>query len=484
MSNKPLFEIQSDVQNKSTLFDLINPTDLDESKETMLVITFNTFKEKYNHVYGFFHEIINSLEKDYNIVYAGKEIKKNIVHLNNFYNVSIRGYSEISKNYLKRKKQSKNSVEHNERILFNEFNNAFGDIKIDKILFATSDYFVLPLTQYFSDQPYKSLKNEFHDYIGNDEDYISETLKRCDETSEKFNDRVSLLAFTMFYKNIFLNLPVWINKNNDLKMIYCFSIDPVSYMHYFTYHKLPHKRYYFVDDKRGTRNYEKFPIAEIQHLIHENRFNYIPEENLKTKTKDFFFMGTIFQDKGDRRDMWYKFLENLDLSVEKSSIWVPIKLNGIIKNKKDLSSRYTKESIVKLEEKYGSLLDSIKSHKLYKNHLLPNQVKSEICQYKYGLVLRCVSQNDSLNFRPLYYTYLNIIPLLDPQYDPDFLQIPEDIQKDLIVHNEKDIQEKIQFYNDNENLRLEMLEKLYRHFDIETFLKSKDIIINNIFNEN
>jgi hypothetical protein len=461
-------------KNNSKIFNLINPAPLDSSKKTVLIITFKNFNSSYNHIYGFFNEVINVLKDSYNIIYAGKEIQKNVSELENFYLLNTAGYNSLSANRLKRKKEESSSVKINQQILWEEFDKAFGDLQIDRVLFATSDYFVLPLTTYFKGE-YSEMMNEFHDYVGNDSKKIHEIHEMINSFCSTFDDKVSLLAYTMYYKNIFMNLPIYLNQKHKLEILWGFSIDPVSFMNYFSYHGINHKRFYFVDDKRGTRNYDKFPIAQLQHLIHENRFE--PTSKIPiNKTKNFFFMGTIFQDKGNRRELWYQYLDKLTL--ENSSIWVPLKLNGIIKEKKDENSKYTKEGIQKMEEKYKELVEDVKNHSLYSGHLLPNQIKKEISAYKYGLVIRCISNNDSLNFRPILYTHLKILPLLDPQYDPSFLQIPQMIQEKLLVKDHFDIQNKIKYFNQNPTEREKILDQLNQHFQIQDFQMNWKNIIN------
>ena len=48
----------------------------------------------------------------------------------------------------------------------------------------------------------------------------------------------------------------------------------------------------------------------------------------------------------------------------------------------------------------------------YKEALLPSEVNDKTKRYKYGMIFRCVSINDSLNFRPVLYAYSDIVPFL------------------------------------------------------------------------
>ena len=400
-----LFEIDNNAPvNNSEMFELINPVPLDPNKETMAIIIFNHFKQTYyDHIYGFTKEVIEVLKEQYNIVYIGKDIQKDCYKGMNVYRLNSSGYNSINANEFKRKKEDSNSTEYNHQILLREFERAFGKTKIDRVFYVTSEYFGLPFTTYYKGK-YAELKNEFHDYVGNDPKEISEINKMVRDFSSKYNEKVSLLAFTMFTKNIFFNLTTWLHEKYDLKKVYTVNIDPVSFVKYFDYHKIPTSHFYFIDDKRGTRNYDEFPMAHVQHLLHENKHHYIDPNTIRSKTKEFFFMGSILQDKGGRKDLWYKYLQGFN--HEDSTLWIPIKLNGVFIHKSKTTSRYGKEQIEKAKEKYSDLVEEITNHPSYDGHVYPDQIKGLIKDYKYSLVLRCVSFKDSLNFRPLFYTYM------------------------------------------------------------------------------
>ena len=186
-------------------------------------------------------------------------------------------------------------------------------------------------------------------------------------------------------------------------------------------------------------------------------------------------MGSILQDKGGRKDLWYKYLQGFN--HEDSTLWIPIKLNGVFIHKSKTTSRYGKEQIEKAKEKYSDLVEEITNHPSYDGHVYPDQIKGLIKDYKYSLVLRCVSFKDSLNFRPLFYTYMRILPFLDPQYDPQGMQIPLDIQKHLIVNDHNDIHEKIKYFNENPAEAQRILDELHKHFKIDEFLEDPKGII-------
>jgi len=470
--SKALFEmVENKPKNKSKLFELINPVKLDPDKPTMAILTMANFKPEYNHKYGFMHEVIDAIKDRYNIIYIGKEIKKNVQKIENFYILSSSGYGTMNSKELKRKKEDENNVEHNLACFEKEYEDAFGNLEIDYIMYMNPTYAQMPLTSYKSGE-FSELLNEFHDFVDdNDQETLAKTKDLIGNVCENFNNKVSLLAFTMWYKNVFMNLPVWFNNRKKLKHLYIFNIDPMYFNDWFDHNGIKNTRYYFADDTRGTRRMSEFPISHLQHIIHENKFFYTDHNNLPEKTKDFFYMGAILTEKGSRRDMWYKFLH--DLRIDDAKFYIPLKLNGIFENKKDITSKISKDNEKKAQDKFPELMEQIAEHPNYEGFCLPQEVKDIIQHYKYTLVMRCVSFKDSLNFRPVQYAYMKILPLLDPMYDPNYLQYPKEIQDKLVVNNHEEILERIAYFNENDQERRELLDKIYDHFQVEKYLSDE-----------
>ena len=73
---------------------------------------------------------------------------------------------------------------------------------------------------------------------------------------------------------------------------------------------------------------------------------------------------------------------------------------------------------------------------------------------------------------------MNILPFLDVGYDPEFLQIPEEIQKHITVENSDDINNKIKFFNDNPDQRENVLLMLRELFNIDEWENNTEDMIN------
>ena len=333
----------------------------------------------------------------------------------------------------------------------------------------------LLLQQYKVAGRFKDKWNEFFDYVGDDE----ATLKELEEIIQKVLDNYPYycnpLAFMSSMAAIHYNiLNVLVENNKDtLVSVDNFSNDPAGFTMLFNNLPVPNRNFYFVDDTRGTRNYQGYPIAELQHLVYDNLFkeetvDFFDEEKEEKHTKNFVFMGSILNVKGNRIGMWDKFLK--DFNYPDSAFYIPPKKQGII-------IKATTDEIIKRQQKnfteeMVSVLNEIESHPLYKGYLLPKEINDTIDQYKYSLIMRCVSCCDSLNYRPILYTYHRVLFFLDPEYDPAYLQIPKEIQDRFIVNNAQEIMDKIDYFEKHPEEREEILDYLWNYYSIDKWLET------------
>lgn len=455
--------------NNSSIFKLYNPKPLDHNKKTMIVITDRNFAGRNDHVTGFVQYVVDELKVKYNIIYVGREESEHIKHVSNFYKFDQPSFGKL-KTKMKRKAEFENPLdanEHNKNILFEEFNLAFSNLTVDGIFYMTTEYFFMPSVPYVKGpigSKYRHMLNEFHDYIGSDIETINEINEIRNEFGKNYDNAISLLAYTMYYKNIFMNLPVFFHKQHKLQNVYTIVIDPAQNTDLWKFHNIPTKHLYLEEDTRGTREFIKFPICDMQHLLYETHKHNLNNYNLNDKSKEFFFAGTFFNNRGDRTKLWYKYLNDLNLKESDSCIFVPPSVNGIIQNKKAASGKLLNSFKNRLESEFNKIYNNIMSHPLYKGYLLPNDLINTIIPYKYSLILKCVSINDSLNFRPHLYSYLNILPFFDEEYDPTNIQIPKELRDKLLVKSHKDIENKIKYFNENPDERIELLSKLRNHF--------------------
>lgn len=435
---------------------------------------------KMEYIMGFAVPIVEYASQKYDpVVITGKEgdiqdFKKyaevwgfNAMHLGKLKDSAFKRAVEMSE-------EEDTNWEYNQKIVSQELEDSFGTeyfSNLDKIFIIDPIDFILPQTSYVSKKESETLcnlKNEYHDIVNFDYSQIDIINNHNKKIADKYYSRCSVLAFGSHNKNISMALIEYAIKHaKDFHMTYAFINDPAFYTPIFKEWGLPFSAFYFADDNRGTRHFKEFPIGELQHLIWDERKK--KKDLLATyapivKDKDFFFAGSIFQEKGGRIDLYKKYLSNL--RMPNSSLFIPQRANGIVYTKNN-NDRFTN----KLTEKFSDLHNEILNHPLYKGHLIPAEYEDEVKKYRYGLLLRCVSHYDSLNFRPILYARLRILPLIDPGYDPEGLQIPLDIQKHLLVHDHTDIEKLINYFNENPQEREELLNKLEYKFRIKTFEK-------------
>lgn len=452
------------------IFELQGQLILDPHKPNIIFIDKGDVND-FTHIYGAARILKEKLKEQYNIITIGAGCKLE----NNYYAIQRQHTKQLL-----RKNEDTDSYIKNVNTMENWLSDSFKDLPvIDYIMLGTDDFFRLPLTSYESPSSSKFLNgmmNEYFDYIDEDETIIEHINSINKKVVDKWNQFVSPYAFSTQDYNLFCTAIEYINRVGKLKhKVVGFSIDPAIFTPYFELNDIPNSFYYFANDSRGTRNFKQLDIAQLQHL-YNNKFNKPAfddwdDEPVK-KTKNLLFAGSIFQDKGPRSELWNKFLK--DIQSDDCSFYIPLRKNGIIKKKDGRSERM--ESILK-ESKFKELYEDVISNKNTKGGIPPTVLAEEDQKYKYGMVFRCVSFNDSLNFKPVLYTFKNIVPFLDPMYDPKYQQIPKEIQDRLVVHSAKDIDEKIAFFNNNNGEREKVLQDLKCLFHVDDYINNPDKMI-------
>jgi hypothetical protein len=462
--------------------------DVEPSEKPMALCIMPRNFKRMSYIMGFSVPVMEFLTEKYNLVIltGQKDDNEELLKYG-----QVWGIDQIYIKYLKSERFKRvddledSNCEYNHNILTEEFVKTFGKgffSKLSKILIFNPDDFILPLTSYVSKKEHLDLhlqQNEFHDSI-NPDTFELEKIKIANrKICKNFDAKCRILAFGSHFKNITVNLVKYAFKEaKNFDTAYAFINDPAFYSPIFEYENIPFKAYYFKDDKRGTRDYYEFPIGELQHIIWDGRNKKIDllsfGSDKRKKDKSVFFAGTIFQEKGGRIELWEKYLKNL--RVPDAGLYIPLRSNGIL-HSKSRNDKY----LNKVKEVFSELLYDVENHPHYLGHLVPDEYEDQVARYKYGILFRCVSNYDSLNFRPILYARLRILPLLDPLYDPAYLQIPEYIQSKLLVYSHKDIEQKVKYFDENIEEREKLLDDLEELFSIKTFNKNWKNKLNNYF---
>jgi hypothetical protein len=435
--------------------------------------------EKMEYIMGFGIPVLEYISQNYDtIVITGKD--SDTTHYKKYAQVWGFGVGHLNrlKDTVLKRADEMDSVDtnwdYNQKIILQDIEECFGKgffTDLEKIFIIDPIDFILPQTSYVPKKESELLndrKNEFHDTVNEEPVELSLINKYNKKTAAKYYSRCSVLAFGSHNKNISMaTIKHAFNEAREFKMTYAFINDPAFYTPIFKEWEIPFTALYFANDRRGTREFCEFPIGQLQHILWDGRKkkkDLLKIEKPIVKDKDFFFAGTIFQEKGGRIKLYNRYMR--DLSIPDSSLFIPQRANGIVYKKKN-NDRY----VNKLIDKFSDLHNEISNHPLYTGHLVPAEYEEEVKRYRYGLLLRCVSYYDSLNFRPILYARLRILPLIDPMYDPMCLQIPADIQRDLLVNDHKEIESRVQYFNEHSSYREELLDKLEYKFRIKSFEK-------------
>lgn len=405
------------------------------------------------------------LEEQYNVIwFSDNKCSRDDINLVNvdmcFFNDSF-----------KRADEHENAREYNFNLVFNALEKFFQEHGITSVEYALfpKDTQQLILMTYIGKNVSSMLherRNSFFDYLGNDR----ETNKIIEETNDRivknFTHYVSPIAWSQRKCYFAFYLPYFLHQTKRLqKECIFFSIDPTIYTPFFVKNGIKSRFLYFVDDTRGTRNFERCDLAQIQHITYDQI--YYPEkpesifdDPIIENSKNLFFYGRIFQEKGSRPDVWYTFLN--DFRDDDSYFSIPLSLHRMTETKRDAN---------KLTVKMPQLFTDIKNHPQHQKLITADKLYEKLKEHKYTLVIRCVSPEDSLNFRPVLAVLYNCLPLFDFRYDPENLQIPEELNNLLVVHNHSELTEKIKFFNANPDKRKECLRILRKHLRIDEYLQ-------------
>jgi len=437
--------------------------------------------KKMTYIMGFSIPILEFLSQDHDVIMiSGKEGEnEDLYKFGQVWGLEQSYLNKLKERRFKRATEidgDDTNWEYNRNILLEEFAMNFGKgyfKSLKKILIFDPIDFILPLTSYVAKKEHPLLctrRNEFHDAVDPDDFERQKIREGNEKVGQKFDARCSVLAFGTHFKNVSTNLVKYAFKESaDFGMTYAFINDPAFYTPIFEYEKIPFKAYYFRDDKRGTRDFYSFPLGELQHIVWDNRNKKTDLLSFTTDTvkkdRSVFFAGTIFQEKGGRLELWEQYLK--DLRVPDAALYIPQRSNGIL-HSKGQNDRY----LNKVKDVFADLHEEMMAHPHYEGHLVPEEYEEHIKRFRYGILFRCVSFYDSLNFRPILYARLRILPLLDPQYDPAALQVPPYIQSKLVVHSHQDIAEKVKYFDEHPEEREKLLDELEALFSIKTFEKT------------
>jgi hypothetical protein len=223
---------------------------------------------------------------------------------------------------------------------------------------------------------------------------------------------------------------------------------------------------YFIDDKRGTRDFKKFPISILQCKYEEILLDGVKIKKWEEKDDDklFFFVGTLIFGSTinkERINIWEKYFRDLKYLDNKNSIklWFPF------------SSSVSRDN---LEHKFPqNLLKEIKESGICHGKIDLFHTKN-IKDFKFGFLTKPYCHNDSHNFKPEKYLRYNILPLIAENFDIECLLFPPEIRNLLVVKNTNDILEKIEYFNKNPQIAQEIIDFMKKLLKIDEIIEDTD----------
>jgi hypothetical protein len=465
-----------------------NVKPLDPNKETMaLIFSRLVFSKEQDHIIGWYRQMVKEvLEPRFNLIWLGVDNDPSrLVDMgfSNIYSIHHNDFEEIKAKKFKRAAEVSEdddnlSWEHNRDVVIHHFNAEMPKYTPEYVMWLDERWAFLPLKDYWAKRDVSekirtssavNKGNEFHDYIGNDPEIIDFIHKNCKKISAKYDYHVGILTFTYWMKNLAFNLGKWCIDNavanGNFKRSYYYVVDPGSYYRLFDSISPAHTNFALARDYRGTRDFEAFPVAEMQHFLYDK-----PWETDKTKKHKFCFYGTVFLSKNTRRDVWNTYLRNL--RGDGIDIYVPPKVDGHISERKKENrsvSRFQKR--IEEDPIISELWESVSTHPNYRGYIDTQELNGTLAKYEYSLVAKNIAHYDIINWRPALYLSLDVFPLLDYRYDPEFLGIPEWLQKKIVVHDHEEILERIAYYDSHPEEKAQVMHELKEHFNYYNFLE-------------
>lgn len=425
------------------IFKLIK-NDYVEGRPNVLVLNAKRYKhEKYEENKGFYITVIKNISKQANIF--------TLIPTSN-----IDNYDNVSENVLLMLNDPKQFKEKSSSKTANDDNYKMTIEALKEVDFPKFDTVILPqFTQVFQNiripaeenAELNSLGYTFIDYIFND-DNLKIVQKYIHILNDNFYHLISFRFCSIHKQMLILILIKYLSDNDLIDKIISFVVDPSLNTHFIKCNK-KYKNYYFTDDNRGTRKFEKYDFAQIQHIVYDTTYY---RKQVNSKSKNILFVGNLFVNWKHRKDAFEDCFKNLKLN--KCDFYIPTNLPI---NKKYLNLDKVVEDL-KNDQKYH-----------FDGWLPGEKILPLLDNYKYALCLNCITNFDSLNMRPVLYVIHDVLPLLQDYYDPEGLWIPLKLQEKIRFKNSDDIERIVKYFNAHEDERLELLSKLKKLFKIDLY---------------
>lgn len=436
------------------MYKKINFVKTDPNKKNILITASQLETKEYT--YGYIVPLIDVLKENYNVYVLLESSSKtpDKFGLENVYLFDKKFFDELKDTKMRRKKEDENSEYFNNELIKTEISKFFENEPVfHDIIVIDNHNLMLPYGVYTKHSVLATYWNDYFD-IFERTDEIQEEIDRLNEKYFRVVTKAfSPLTFRYYYKGVLLNTIHVLYEKHNCK-VDIIIIDPSAAIPFFELHGIKHKMWYYSDDFRGKRKFNRFPFPELQHLVYEKNYKPIIQKNILDGNKkiiNHFFSGSLLNSKGTRKYIWPTFFR--DYRYPDTEFY--FKLNTIF----GMS-----------EVEYKKIQNEVYEHPSFKGDFMDNVVYvNKLKQSKTAFVARSVSVEEALTYRHIQYLDLDVLPIFDNEYDSGCTWIPQKFQDKLTVSNTKELMEKVDYYCTHEEERLKLLAEMKEYYQIDEY---------------
>jgi hypothetical protein len=375
--------------------------------------------------------------------------------LQNVYLFDGKFFSKL-KESMQRKVDNENSELENNELIKNELRKFFKDEPVfSDIIIIDNHNLMMPYNMYTKHSVLRDYWNDYFDIFTTDTEILAEVDRLNEKLFRNIAKVFSPLTFRYYYKNVFLNACHILYEMHNCK-VDVMIIDPSAAIPFFEIQNIRHKMWYYTDDHRGRRDYNRFCYPELQHLVYEKVYKPLTQKNLLTgneKNINHFFSGSLLNAKGTRKYIWPQFFK--DFRYDKTEFYFKVSLIYGLS-----------------EEEYTKLTKEVESHPSFKGDFMDNVVYVNILKScKTAFIARSVSVEEALTYRHIQYLDFDVLPIFDIEYDSTYTWIPKQFQDKLTVKNADELMKVVDYYCTHEEERIALVKEMQSYFKIKEYPK-------------
>ena len=438
---------------------LYNYNIFDDNKKTIIafMLEHSINKNTYPVTTRYFYNTLNILNKNFNIILITKNTS------NKYINIALN--NEITKNFIHLVFDDKYRKYYNSKAKDMNKQQCI-DYILDSIKELENEYPKLCKSFIATINSSNVLPGYNHniELISNgDINLLNKQINASNLYNTRFK-QYTLIGHTGYItKNIGFGLTFlsYLMKHYNNMYHYCFShsTNTLWILYNPIYNKMTNnlKNFYFVKQFKENRNFNSFPIVELQDCLN-NPLNIQSidsyESILNNKSIDFLFGGLFPENIPQRIKAWYKYINNLNMS------------NFIIRSQIDNKWKIDNKKLnINIDNNDSQFKIDIKNFKNLKPTLNYDDYNNELSKSMFTLIIETYGgMYDNLTLRFLSSIYFGCIPLIAEEYDTNNLQIPQYLRNKLLVKSSQDIVKKINYYKNNLNTYKNLFYELWNYY--------------------